>query len=362
MGDGGGLHLVPAPHDGAAIEVLADRLAAAGGGRLTLDALVARLGRRARRTRLPLRVRHRAWTWEAPDRRDVRWWPQGVTTGSDATPETAHDGREGPVLVSWYAKARPDDHAWAGAGKGGQGSRISVLDPASGRYEHVLLVRPTGDPASPTAPLRVHAGGIVWSRDHLHVGATAHGLATCHLGDLMHTGDDEALVARHGGHRYLLPVRLVHRASADDGVEPLRYSFLSLDAGSGAGPSGLVVGEYGRGRSSRRLVRFDLDPASGLLSLGADGRATATLTGDGVAGMQGAVLVDGRHLTSVSRGPWKPGSVWVGEPGSLAERRWELPMGPEDLSYDPGRRELWTVTEHPRRRWICALDADRFLD
>ncbi len=361
MSHDAGLHLVPTPHDDAAIGALADRLRAAGGGRLTLDELVQRLGRRARRTRLPLRARHRAWTWETTDRRDERWWPQGVTTRSDATPESAHEERDGPVLVSWYAKPRPDDGAWAGSGKGGQGSRVSVLDPASGRYEHVLLVRPTGDPAAPTAPLRVHAGGIVWSREHLHVGATARGLATCHLGDLMHTGDDEELAARHGGHRYLLPVRLSHLAGAADGVEPLRYSFLSLDAASGARPPGLVVGEYGRGRSSRRLVRFDLDPASGLPSLDPDGRATASLSGDGVPGMQGVVLVDGRHVASVSRGPWVPGSVWVGEPGSLVERRWELPMGPEDLSYDPGRRELWTVTEHPRRRWVCALEADRFL-
>jgi hypothetical protein len=30
-------------------------------------------------------------------------------------------------------------------------------------------------------------------------------------------------------------------------------------------------------------------------------------------------------------------------------------MGPEDLDYDATRRRLWTVTEHPWRRWIVAL-------
>ena len=356
-----GLHLVRSADAGPAIASLAARLEAAGGGRVPLPSLVARLGRRARRTRLPLRASHRAWTWEAVDRRDERWWPQGVTTSSDAAPADAPDDRDGPVLVSWYAKARPDDNAWSGAGKGGQGSRISLLDPTTGRYEHVLLVTATGDEDAPTAPLRVHAGGIVWARDHLHVGATARGLATCHLDDLLDTGGDAELTARHGGHRYLLPVRFSHRARTVEGTEPLRYSFLSQDPGKGDVGPGLVVGEYGRGRRTRRLVRFDLDPGTGLPRLDGEGRAVPRLDGDGVAGMQGAVLVDGHHVASVSRGPWGPGSLWVGEPGSLREHRWALPMGPEDLSYDPVRRELWTVTEHPRRRWVCALAVDRFL-
>ena len=46
----------------------------------------------------------------------------------------------------------------------------------------------------------------------------------------------------------------------------------------------------------------------------------------------------------------------AGEPGSMRVRRWALPMGPEDLSYWPSSDRIWSVTEHPRRRWIVAMD------
>ena len=81
----------------------------------------------------------------------------------------------------------------------------------------------------------------------------------------------------------------------------------------------------------------------------------------GVRGMQGVVLADGRHLATASRGPWRPGSVWAGEPGALREHRWATPMGPEDLTHDPLTGTLWSATEHPRRRWIYSMRAERFL-
>jgi hypothetical protein len=30
-------------------------------------------------------------------------------------------------------------------------------------------------------------------------------------------------------------------------------------------------------------------------------------------------------------------------------------MGPEDLSYWPSRDELWSLSEHPHRRWVFAM-------
>ena len=46
------------------------------------------------------------------------------------------------------------------------------------------------------------------------------------------------------GYRFVLPVRFAYDAAATDGVEQMRYSFLSLDRGSR--PPQLVAGEYGR--------------------------------------------------------------------------------------------------------------------
>jgi len=120
------LHLTRSPQDLAAIDAVAERASAAGGGRVPLGTLLADLGRRARRTpvsALPLRGVHRAWTWDAVDRRDPRWWPQGVTTSADADVSGRVAGRQ-LVLVAWYAKHRPDEH---GEPDRGQGVRIAVL-------------------------------------------------------------------------------------------------------------------------------------------------------------------------------------------------------------------------------------------
>ena len=106
------------------------------------------------------------------------------------------------------------------------GSRFLDLD--SRRYRHVQLVVPVLENGALTVkPLRVHAGGIVWVGPWLHVAATARGFFSCRLDDIVRFPNGSPLAA--GGHRDLLPVRLTHRAHADPAVEPLRFSFLSLE-------------------------------------------------------------------------------------------------------------------------------------
>ena len=125
-------------------------------------------------------------------------------------------------------------------------------------------------------PLRVHAGGIVWCGPYLHVAATARGVITCRLDDLLRVPDDSAGdVSRLGARgRPGVVVRLPLRAAGpvrlprvtDDGLERLRYSFLSLDRS--ASPPELVVGEYGNSAQTRRLARFPLDPETLFLAAG----------------------------------------------------------------------------------------------
>lgn len=282
-----------------------DALAARHGGRVGIDAALRDLDRRLRRTVAPCRSRHRAWTWERADRRDAEWWPQGIAV--------APGGRR--AAVSWYAK-----HG---------GSRISLLDLGRRRYRHVTLVEPT---AGGHEPLGVHAGGLAWIGSRLYVAATRAGLWVADTDDIVRTG-----------HELLLPVR--HRLAPErpEGhAEPLRCSFVSTDE---AGR--LVVGEYGGPSQTHRLAV--VDPAGGPVEL----------SEHGVARAQGGVAVRERlHLTA-SHGPRGLGSLWSGRPGHLRERRWALPMGPEDLSYDPVERRLWTVTEHPRRRWVVSVPVPR---
>lgn len=316
-----------------------DALAARLGGRVPLEAFVGDLDRRARRTWAPGRAVRRAWTWDAADRRDPVWWPQGISTATDADVEDLGGSRD-LVVVSWYSKQG--------------GSRLTFLDTRRRRYRHVLLVRPVvRDGVAGVEPLEVHAGGLVWHGPYVHVAATARGIVTCRVDDLMRLPADGGLGAGTGDHRYVLPVRFAYRAETGEGVERLRYSFLSLD--SDADPPALVVGEYGNAKQTRRLARFPVDPTTRFLTE-EDGLARPLdLDDGGVARAQGAVVAAGRWYVTTSHGPRVPGSVHVGRPGAFRRHRWAAPMGPEDIAWDPDSDLLWSVTEHPRRRWVYAM-------
>ncbi|WP_296606229.1 hypothetical protein [Nocardioides sp.] len=350
-----------------------DALARRYAGRVGLDGVLGALDRKLRRTVAPCLSRHRAWTWDAHDRRDREWWPQGVSPGP--RPEV--------LGVTWYAKSG--------------GSRLSVLDLAARRYRHVMFVRPTAEGYD---PLRIHAGGLAWIGTRLHVAATRAGLWVADTDDIVRadgefvlpvrhrlsaTGTedeplrfsfvaavpgrpDELVLGEYGNRRQtrriahvaatraglwvadtddiirtseglVLPVR--HRLSATTTAdEPLRFSFVAAVPGR---PDELVLGEYGNRRQTRRIAHVAAD--GGPIDVG-DGQ---------VVRAQGIVHVDGMYALTASHGPWTPGSLWVGRPGELRERRWALPMGPEDLACSLDGHRLWTVTEHPRRRWIVSL-------
>ncbi|KRE93534.1 hypothetical protein ASG76_13865 [Nocardioides sp. Soil774] len=313
--------------------------------------------RRSRAPRLLGRAVREAWRWDAYDERDVQWYPQGISTSADASDAEVVDGRR-VVVATWYSTGRDGVK---------RGSRVTFADLDSGRYRHVLLVSPVLDETGTLVlrPLNVHAGGIVWAGPYLHVAATGRGFVTARVDDIMRVPGDDDHPDELGldgtrlhafGHRYVLPVRSTHKAFTDEGHEKLRYSFMSLDRHSD--PPALVAGEYAASASATtRLARYPLDPATGELATGDDGFSRPLALDDGgVRQMQGAVLAAGRFHVTVSHGPWMPGSVWSGQPGSMTERRWALPMGPEDLSYWPSTDRLWSVTEHPRRRWIVSMD------
>lgn len=345
-----------------------DALAKAAGGRLGLGGLVdaltgppaarARRGRGSRVPRLLGRAVDWAFTWDRADRCDRRWWPQGITSSADGDDPARSRGRD-LVVTSWYSK-KLDGVT--------HGARVSVVDLATLRYQHVLLVVPSlVDGELRLEPLRVHAGGLVWHGPWLHVAATGRGFMTCHWDDLVAaTVLDPSTALATGpdgvsawGHTHLLPVRFVHHGAGGDEVARLRFSFLSLDR-TGATPH-LVAGEYGRGAQTRRVARFPIDPASGLLTADPEGRAVALhLDDSGVTRMQGAVVAHDQWYATASVGPCLPGSMYAGTPGRLRGRHLAAPIGPEDLTYWPEQDRLWTVSEHPGRRWVCAMRRDWF--
>lgn len=345
------------------VDELATRAETAGPG-----ALLADLDRSLHRVPLPRLLGRRvvdAYGWERADAGDPDWWPQGVTTADDARAlggsPPAVEGRR-VAIVTWYAQ-----HS--------HGVRLTVVDLDHRRYRHVLLVKPVrrDDGSVTVEPVKAHAGGIVWAGSWLHVAATGRGCVSAHLDDLMWLPERDAL-GRTFGYRWVLPTRVDHRGGVDGGsdVERLRWSFLSLDRGVGArSRPGLLVGEYGRGSSSTRLARFPLDDHGLPVGTpGAEGAAARTthatdVVETGVRGMQGVARVDGRLHVTTSHGPWTPGSLvsygeQAGPAGDPAGGTWRrtaaaTPMGPEDLSWSPAERRLWTPTEHPHRRWLVAL-------
>lgn len=352
-----GLHLTRTDENVSEIAALADLL----GGPVGLDAVLDDLNRRARRSWGWFgRAVQRAYTWDAEDRRTTDWWPQGITTSADAA-DTEEIGGRRVLAMTWYAKEVAGVH---------QGSRVTFLDLDTLRYRHVLLVVPRlRDGALELAPLRVHAGGVVWRGPYLHVAATARGFVTCRLDDLLRIPDDRALgVPSLGvegdavgsfGYRYVLPVRFAYQPVTSESLPELRYSFLSLDRGSV--PPALVAGEYGaRKDQTTRLARFPLDAATGLLETGTDGLVRPLeLAEGGVRRMQGAAVVGGTWHVTVSNGPWGPGSVFVGRPGELRELRFATPMGCEDITFWPSTDTFWSLSEHPRRRWVFAMPRSR---
>jgi hypothetical protein len=350
------VHLVRGRDRGATNDVLA----AATGGRVGLAGVLAELNRTAQVVPAPQAAAY-AFAWDEDDDRSARWWPQGITSSSDASPGEQYDGRDVLVTTS-YSKV---------VDRLGKGSRISVVDvtdPERVRYRHVLLVSAVLDKDGGLSlrPVDAHAGGIVWNGPYLHVAGTTAGIHTFHVDDVVAvSGTDrpDVLGPLPGGgiggfgHRYVLPARCVHKAVAED-VEPVRYSFLSLTRENGH-PE-LVAGEYGHGRMTTRLLRLDLD-ASGLPTTDPDGACRPRFVEPGgVERMQGAVTVEGRFYVTTSNGTRGMGSIWAGPPGRLEQFRFALPPGPEDICYRPSGDRLWTVTEYPGRRLVLALDRGHF--
>ena len=284
--------------------------------RIGLTGLLDLRSHRARAVRV--RGAEEAWRWRRVDGWSPTWWPQGVAVGT-------HEGVP-LALVSWFAQERRGRR---------QGARISVVDlrdPRRPRYRHMLLAVADG---AGFGPALVHAGGIVWSGDRLLVAATYGGIREFRLGDIRRMPDGTVLLPQHAA--FLPAIR----------GERMRYSFLSLEA---AGHDGIdiVAGEYAphdRGRLARVRV--------------GDGSARVRETFvPGIPQMQGVAFHEGTWYVSASRGDTQRGDLWAGAPDRMTRHPGALPIGPEDLAVWPERRQLWSVTEYPRRRRLVALPLD----
>lgn len=365
------VHLLRSDDRVAAVDAFANRV----GGRVGLRGVLADLDRRARAVTVPARAATWGFRWDREDMRSQRWWPQGITTsadsatsGSGASGSGASGTFEGRAVLVTSAYSQTLD----GVNHGARLSFVDLTDPGAIRYRHVLLVEPflRDDGSVDVRPVRVHAGGIVWHGDHLHVAGTTRGFSSFRLDDIVRVpaGDASRLRIRDGssatvdafGYRYLLPVRFTYDARTEAGSTKMRYSFASVDRSTS--PHHLVAGEYAHRSGPTRLARFAIDADTSLLSVASDGRSVpVTLEEAGVFAMQGATVVNGTWFLTTSRGRYRLGSIWVGEPGNFREHRHQLPVGPEDITYWPERDQLWSLSEYPGARYVFAMPRSRFL-
>ena len=319
--------------------LLADEAeATAAARRIGLAGLLGRPGHRARRVRVPGAAVAEGFRWRLVDVFTQTWWPQGIAVGRfNGTPV---------AITSWFAQPRRGRE---------MGSRISVVDlsdPRRPRYQHVLLVAPRRTVAGTAFdPVVVHAGGIVWSGDRLLVAATGGGFREFRLSGILSLPNRGLLRRGSGpfGHHYVLPEYGTFAPARDD--EKLRYSFIALEGDDDPAELRLVSGEYSK-KGNPRLVRLRV----------LDGRVAVDETHvPGITEMQGVVLTDDTWFVNASRGDKLGGDLWSGTPGAMIRHEHALPPGPEDLAYWPERRQLWSVTEFPGKRWVYAVDVDRYL-
>ena len=318
--------------------------------RVGLDGVLADLDREAVPTAVPGEAAGDGFTWDAADRDDRAWWPQGVASAR---------GAGDVLLVSWYAK-RP------GRATSSPGARVSVVDrtdPQAPRYRHVLLAAPRR--WGPLGAVPVHAGGIAVLGDLLYVADTVAGVRVFRLGDVLRVprralgrrlargapaGEDDVLV---------LPQERRLRVPLLTGTGRLLFSFLSV--GTAGGQLSLVAGEYRRRGGAPRLVRYPLDPTTGLPLPASGGRcAPLEVHEHAPPRMQGAAVHGSTWYVTASTGEGNPGDLHVGTPGALVRHRGVLPPGPEDLSWARPGEELWSVSEWPGHRFVFPVDAGRW--
>lgn len=321
-----------------------------------LRGVLADLNRSGSHTGVPGEAPLAGMAWQQGDQDTERWFPQGITTSADAYGADPSGGMfEGHdvVMVSWYG---PERQRWLRFG-----SRISVIDwtdDVAPRYRHVLLVEPRRFLFlfHRLRPVRVHAGGIVWYGKHVFVAGSSAGIRVFRLDDIVRVRNR----LRTKGYRYVLPQLSSYAAEHDAGAQKMTYSFMSLDR---AGEEDhLVAGEYGVKGGSHRLIRYPIDRETELLRSDDRGWSLPTELHDRqVARMQGAVIVNGTWVVTSSNGEGIAGDLWVGKPGQFVRHGGVLPTGPEDITYLPQRRQLWSLTEWPGRRWVFPMDADRWL-
>ncbi|WP_143179755.1 FG-GAP repeat domain-containing protein [Streptomyces yunnanensis] len=315
--------------------------------------------------------------WSAADDNTGSWIPQGLTgSGESPRSQALVNGRK-VLITSWYGASGTERVTLA-----------DVTDPAHVTYRHVQLAAldDTGDNFVPITGGHAHA--VVWAGSKLYVASTGSRFDVFDLNEIWKMdvttdtsfGLDAKGKAHGAGHRYVLP-RVGTYAFTGQGTGCGSYAGVpqrpcitaaSLDL-SGSQPAlvtaegdpGGVEGQFGK--ATAPVIRWPIDPVTGVLKADAGGRVRAhEAFASPMGGTQGIAMNNGRFVLS---GPCPefvpaehqpdrehirnfPGCLYHARPGEPVRLMTRTPTNPENLSYWPGTDQLWTVNESTGERVV----------
>ncbi|HET8615553.1 MAG TPA: hypothetical protein VFL94_08525 [Actinomycetales bacterium] len=297
--------------------------------------------------------------WAGTDNTTRDWYPQGVTTSSDAYTDGLYAGRK-LMIVAWHAEDGNDANL-------DQNVRISLVDRTDAAhpvYRHILLVVPYMSGTTPNfrRVVGVHAGGISWYGDYLYVTSSAStapdgggGLRVFDLRHIWHLSTAKTTVGLDadgsyyaGSYEYAVPQVLAYTApSSQAGM------FDSIGFDRSTSPDSIVVSETRSfdTTAGAHVVRWPIDYTNRELVSRA-GKATATQARlSTVRYLQGAVSYNGTwYLTAatIANADHYGSDMYSWRPDEYTHRYTNtLIHGTNDLSYDPLTDLIWTEAETP---------------
>ncbi|MFL5350049.1 MAG: hypothetical protein ACJ8AT_35175 [Hyalangium sp.] len=278
------------------------------------------------------------FTWNHEDGTTPNWFPQAVTTSSDANAQGKIHGRDW-VAVTWHSK--DNKH-----------SRVSFVDythPNDGqkaKYRNVDLVMP--DPKHPGkfSPVACHAGGASMVGHYLYVADTHGGLRVFDMNKLAQVKDHSAVPK--GTSSVVLPQVGFYRVPPELKGKPGApvFSGLSVDRKHNA----LVSQEYRKDKTGGKIIRWPLDLETGKLKTDASGSVRATEAFSVPLARVAGVVARGDGFDIATMG--SPGHLYHATPGHAVKAQDTLAKGIQQFSWDAQRKQTWTLDEHPHHRAV----------
>lgn len=316
-------------------------------------------------TNLAASLNPQGFCWQSgPDDTDNTWIPQGVTGSGDAS-STGTVGGKRVVAVDWHY-GTPPGGTDADADHFTRVSFVDITNTSSMVYRHVLLVVPS---ATGYTAVASHGDGLAWYGHYLYlVNSTVIRVFDLnHFWQMNNTSSanvginsDGTFSARY--HGWALPMVGSYwyqggGCAVKTGDKPC-FSSLSVDHSDNS----LISVEYVAGASGGRVVRWPLDPSTGLLATDASLNVHATQAfSSPVWAMQGAAANAGHFVIAGTCAEFAgqsgdhPSCLHVGVGGQSTSELTEAPVNTENLAYWPATGELWLANEQLSQRVVVHM-------